>query len=136
MAQQLLQERTPAGYAGVTSYAQRHSKEDAGALAWLTIGYAHILDRDYGKAIDPLNRARPHAGDLDDYVVYYLGISYQQTGRSAEAVAALADFGQKYPDSLLTKDAHVVYASASSGQCAVQSSVTSRRSRATGNCLG
>src|SRR5215468_9335815 len=112
MAQQLLQERTPAAYAGVTAYAQKHSKEDAGALAWLAIGYAHILDHDYAKAIDPLNHARPRAGDLGDYVAYYLGSSYLQTGRTAEAVAALADFSEKYPDSLLTRDAHVVYAGA------------------------
>ncbi len=112
MAQQLLQERTPQAYAGVTAYAQRHSKEDAGALAWLAIGYAHILDHDYAKAIDPLNHARPRAGDLGDYVAYYLGSSYLQTGHTAEAVATLADFSQKYPDSLLTKDAHVVYAGA------------------------
>jgi soluble lytic murein transglycosylase len=112
MAQQLLQERTPQAYAGVTAYAQRHAKEDAGALAWLAIGYANILDHDYAKAIDPLNHARPRAGDLGDYVAYYLGSSYLQTGRTAEAVASLADFSQKYPDSLLTKDAHVVYAGA------------------------
>jgi soluble lytic murein transglycosylase len=112
MAQQLLQERTPAGYAGVVAYAQRHAKEDAGALAWLAVGYGHVLDHDYAKAIDPLNRARPRAGDLGDYVAYYLGSSYLQTGRSAEAVATLADFNTNYPDSLLTKDAHVVYAGA------------------------
>jgi soluble lytic murein transglycosylase len=112
MAQQLLQERTPAAYAGVVAYAQRHAKEDAGALAWLAAGYGHVLDHDYAKAIDPLNRARPQAGDLGDYVTYYLGSSYLQTGRSAEAVATLADFDRNYPDSLLTKDAHVVYAGA------------------------
>src|SRR5579883_2481270 len=86
MAQQLLQERTPAAYAGVTAYAQRHAREDAGALAWLALGYAHILDHDYAKAIDPLNRARAHAGDLGDYVAYYLGSSYLQPGRSAVAL--------------------------------------------------
>lgn len=62
MARQLLQDRTPAGYAGVEAFARRHAKEDAGALAWLVLGYGHILDRDYVKAIDPLNRAKPHAG--------------------------------------------------------------------------
>ena len=112
MAQQLLQERTPAAYAGVTSYAQRHSKEDAGALAWLALGYAHILDHDYAKAIDPLNRARAQAGDLGDYVTYYLGSSYLQAGRSTDAASTLSTFDQAYPDSLLTKDAHVVYAGA------------------------
>jgi len=38
MARQLLQDRTPAGYAGVEAYARRHAKEDAGALAWLVLG--------------------------------------------------------------------------------------------------
>jgi len=112
MAQQLLQDRTPAGYAGVETYARRHAKEDAGALAWLVVGYAHVLDHDYAKAIDPLNRAKPHAGDLGDYVTYYLASSYLQMGRSAEAGTALADFNKNYPDSLLIKDAHVVYAGA------------------------
>jgi soluble lytic murein transglycosylase len=112
MALQLLQERTPAAYAGVVAYAQRHSKEDAGALAWLAAGYGHVLDHDYAKAIDPLNRARSRAGDLGDYVAYYLGSSYLQTGRTAEAVATLADFSKNYPDSLLSKDAHIVYAGA------------------------
>jgi peptidoglycan lytic transglycosylase len=112
MARQLLQERTPAGYAGVEAYARRHAKEDAGALAWLVLGYAHVLDHDYARAIDPLSRARAKAGDLGDYVAYYLASSYLQTGRSTEAVAALADFDKTYPDSLVIKDAHVVYAGA------------------------
>jgi soluble lytic murein transglycosylase len=112
MAQQLLQERTPAAYAGVEAYAKRHTKEDAGSLAWLVVGYAHVLDHDYAKAIDPLSRAKPRAGDLGDYVSYYLASSYLQTGRSAEAVATLADFSKAYPDSVVIKDAHVVYAGA------------------------
>ncbi|MGA7907728.1 MAG: lytic transglycosylase, partial [Candidatus Sulfotelmatobacter sp.] len=100
MAQQLLQDRSPAAYAGVEAYARAHAKEDAGALAWLVVGYARILDHDYAKAIDPLSRAKPHAGDLGDYVAYYLGTSYLQTGRTAEALATLADFAAAHPDSL------------------------------------
>jgi soluble lytic murein transglycosylase len=110
MARQLLQDRTPAAYAGVEAYARRHDKEDAGALAWLVLGYAHVLDRDYAKAIDPLNRAKPRAGDLGDYVDYYLGTAYVQSGRMAEAGATLADFEKKYPESLLVRDSHVLYA--------------------------
>jgi soluble lytic murein transglycosylase len=112
MAQQLLQERTPAAYAGVEAYARRHSKEDAGALAWLVLGYAHVLDRDYAKAVDPLNRAKPQAGDMGDYVSYYLGTCYFQTGRIAEAIAILGEFDKAYPESLLTRDTHVLEASA------------------------
>jgi len=112
MARQLLQDRTPAAYAGVEAYARRHAKEDAGALAWLVLGYAHVLDHEYAKAVDPLNRAQPNAGELGDYVSYYLGTAYFQTGRSAEAIASLSDFDKTYPESLLIRDAHVVYANA------------------------
>jgi len=112
LARQLLQDRTPAGYAGVEAYARRHAKEDAGALAWLVLGYAHILDRDYARAIDPLNRAKPQAGELGDYVIFYLGTAYYQTGRLAEAVATLGGFERAYPESLLIRDAHVAYANA------------------------
>ena len=112
MAQQLIQDRSPAAYAGVEAYARAHAKEDAGALSWLVVGYAHVLDHDYGKAIDPLNRAKPHAGDLGDYVAYYLGTCYLQTGRQGEALATLANFATTYPDSLLVRDANVSYAGA------------------------
>jgi soluble lytic murein transglycosylase len=112
MARQLVQDRTAAAYGGVEAFARAHAKEDAGALAWLVVGYAHVLDRDYGKAIDPLNRAKPNAGDLADYVDYYLGVSYLQTGRIAEALSRLADFGNAHPDSLLARDADVSLADA------------------------
>lgn len=112
MARQLLQDRTPAAYAGVEAYARRHAKDDAGALAWLVVGYAHVLDHDYAKAIDPLNRAKVRAGDLGEYVTYYLGTCYMQIGRAAEAIGTLSSFENKYPDSLLVRDAHVIYANA------------------------
>ena len=118
MAQQLLQDRTPTAYAGVEAYARLHAKSkskddaDAAALAWLVIGYAYTLDHDYAKAIDPLNRAKAGAGELGDYVSYYLGQSYLDTGHNGEALATLVDFGKKFPDSLLVRDAHLLYASA------------------------
>jgi soluble lytic murein transglycosylase len=112
MAGQLLRDRTPAAYAGVQAFAVHHAKEDAGSLAWLVIGYAHILDHEYAKAIDPLNRAKPQAGDLGDYVNFYLGSAYQQAGRLPEAIATFSVFDKTYPESLLIRDAHVVYANA------------------------
>jgi soluble lytic murein transglycosylase-like protein/TolA-binding protein len=112
MAQQLLQDRTPVAYAGVEAYARKYAKEDAGALAWLVVGYAHTLDHDYAKAIVPFTRARSGASEVGDYIAYYLGDAYQRTGRNAEALATLADFSNNFPDSLLIRDAHVVYANA------------------------
>src|SRR5208282_5882346 len=51
MAQQLEQDRTPAAYTGVEAFARAHPQEDAGALAWLVVGYARVLDHEYAKAI-------------------------------------------------------------------------------------
>jgi soluble lytic murein transglycosylase len=116
MAQQLLQDRTPTAYAGVEAYARRHAKTkegaEAGALAWLVVGYAHTLDRDYAKAIDPFNRAKAGAGELGDYIAYYLGDAYLNTAHTAEALSSLADFSKNFTDSLLIRDAHLVYANA------------------------
>jgi soluble lytic murein transglycosylase len=112
MAQQLLQNRSAAAYTGVETFARKHSAEDAGALAWLAVGYAHFLDHEYAKAIEPLNRARPYAGEIGDYVAFYLASSYLQSGRMAEGMAALGTFDKNYPQSVLTRDAHVLYANA------------------------
>lgn len=128
MAQQLLQDRSLPAYAGVQGYALAHAREDAGALAWLVLGYAHVLDKDYAKAIEPLSRAKIHAGDLGDYVAYYLGTSYLETGHTAEALATLADFAKLHPDSLLGRDAQVSYADALllEGQAAEATSLLER----------
>ena len=110
MARQLLADRTPAAYVGVENYARRHAGENAGALAWLAVGYAHILDREFTRAIEPLSRAKPHAEEFGDYVTYYLGTAYAQSGRSSEAIATLGSFEQNFPDSLFKRDANLAYA--------------------------
>ena len=110
MAIQLLQNRTPQAYSGIEAFARKHSAEDAGSLAWLAVGYGRFLDHDCAKAIDPLNRAKPHAGDIGDYVAFYLANCYIQTGRNPEAIAALAAFEKTYPASLLVRDARVLHA--------------------------
>ena len=111
MARQLLQDRTPPAYAGVEKYARAHN-DAAGSLAWLVCGYAHVLDKQYSAAIEPLKSARAHAGELGDYVDYYLATAYTGSGDFAHAAAALEGFQTKYPDSLLERDAMVVYAGA------------------------
>ncbi|MGA9797834.1 MAG: tetratricopeptide repeat protein, partial [Terriglobales bacterium] len=124
MARQLLQDRTPAAYAGVEAYARRHNQEDAGALAWLVLGYAHVLDKDYAKAIDPLNRAKARAGDLGDYVTFYLGTADFQSGKTADAVTTLRDFETQYPESLLMRDARVLYGTALLAENRAQDAIT------------
>ncbi|MBV9573470.1 MAG: transglycosylase SLT domain-containing protein [Acidobacteriales bacterium] len=112
MARQLLQDRSPAAYSGVEAFALAHARDDAGALAWLVVGYGRILDHDYAKAIDPLSHAKPRAGELEDYVAYDLGYAYLETGHLAEAIAVLNGFEKTYPDSLLIRDAQLAYVNA------------------------
>ena len=56
--------------------------------------------------------AKAGASELGDYVAYYLGDAYLKTVHNAEALSTLVDFSKNFPDSLLIRDAHLVYASA------------------------
>src|SRR6202140_617082 len=112
MAQQLLADRTPSAYAGVEAFARRHPKEAAGALAWLVLRSGPTRHHHYAQAPDPLHRAKAGASELGAYAAYHLGDAYLKTVHNAEALSTLADFSKNFPDSLLIRDAHLVYASA------------------------
>jgi soluble lytic murein transglycosylase len=112
MARQLLQARTPAAYAGVEAYARKHARDEAGALADLALGYAHILDHDPAAAIIPLKRAQLHAGDVADYVNYFLADADQAAGKNDDAIAILRNFQSRYPDTIFSREAAIVYANA------------------------
>jgi soluble lytic murein transglycosylase len=112
MAKQLLDNRTKTAYAGVQSYATRHAGDDAGMMADLVLGYAHILDRDYPAAIPPLKRAELHSGELGDYVAYFVAMAYGAGGDEQRVIETLRGFETKYPDSIFTRDAAVIYANA------------------------
>jgi soluble lytic murein transglycosylase len=112
MAQQLVQFRTPAAYAGVETYAHAHAGTEAGALAWFAIGYAHYLDAQYPAAISAMQKAQPQIGELKDYVAFFIGNSYVASNNPEESLAYLRDFGTRFPDSLYAHDALIAYARA------------------------
>jgi soluble lytic murein transglycosylase len=112
MAEQLLENRTPAAYAGVQKYAEAHNGDDVGALAWLVIGYAHLLDNQYPNAITALNRAQPQAGELRDYVDYFLAMCQGLSGDAPSVLTTLHQFETNYPGSLFTRDVAVLQANA------------------------
>ncbi len=110
MARQLFDTHSKAAYAGVERYAKAHKDSDAGALAYLVLGYARSQDRDYTKSIDALKNAKPHARDLSDYVDYILGQAYRADGQPKEALLVLSGFTKSYPDSIFVRDAALAYA--------------------------
>lgn len=123
MARQLVQNRTPAAYSGVEDYARRHAGSDAGALAWLAVGYSRVLDQQYSPAIAALEKAKPRAGDLYDYVRYLEAISYGALGNSGKVVELLRDFDADAPESIFQKDVVDVYGSALAAQGKTQEAV-------------
>ncbi len=110
MARQLFDTHSKAAYAGVERYAKAHKDSDAGALAYLVLGYARSQDRDYTKSIDALKNAKPHARDLSDYVDYILGQAYRADSQPKEALLVLSGFTKSYPDSIFVRDAALAYA--------------------------
>ena len=112
MAAQLLESHSAAAYQGVEAFAKKHDGEDVGSLAWLVLGYAYIDDSQMQKAVPALQHAQKHAGELGDYVDYYLGQALQATSQYPEVVRVLQDFDTNYPTSLLRTDASVIAANA------------------------
>ena len=112
MAQQLLENRTPQAYQGVEAYARKHAKDDAGPLAWVVVGYAHYLDKDYASARSSWTRAKSLEPLLGDYLAYMQALAYQGENNHAAVLETLDGFDEKYPDSLQSHDAAMLYASA------------------------
>ena len=112
MAQQLLENRTPQAYQGVEAYARKHAKDDAGPLAWVVVGYAHYLDKDYATARSSWARTKSLEPLLGDYLAYMQALAYQGENNRAAVLETLDGFDEKYPDSLQSHDAAMLYASA------------------------
>jgi soluble lytic murein transglycosylase len=104
MAQQLATLRTPAAYAGVGNYAQRHTG-DAAAAAYLALGHAYLTDRRFAEASTNLHQARQASDVLADYADFLAARSDHEAGNEAAAEALLHDFIQKYPQSVFDVEA-------------------------------
>ncbi|ABF41692.1 Lytic transglycosylase, catalytic [Candidatus Koribacter versatilis Ellin345] len=112
MATQLISMRTPAAYDGVEKWTALHSGTDAGALGYLVLGYSHLQDRKYPQAIAELKKAQPRAGELSDYVDFFLGQAYAGNADYESALVHLRDFNVKYAESLYAHDALIAFANA------------------------
>lgn len=110
MAQQLLQFRSAPAYAGVESYAAKHRQDAAGSLAWLVVGYAHYLDKEYPKALVAWQRTDDLAPVLGDYLDYLRAAAYHGEENHTAVLKTLDGFEQKYPDSLFIHDSVLLYA--------------------------
>ena len=103
MAQQLMTMRTPAAYAGVTAYAQKHTGEVASA-AYLALGNAYLLDKRYVEAAASLRKARSTGSLLADYADFLAAKADHEAENDAAAESLLNGFSRRYPDSIFVAE--------------------------------
>jgi soluble lytic murein transglycosylase len=116
MGQQLAQNPTPAAFAGVSAYAHSHTGE-AAAAAYLALGHAWLLDRNFPEAVAAFrsahladaSKATPD-GVLADYDDYLTAQAYLQSNQLPQAEQVLNDYVQKYPDSIFVPSVPVLRA--------------------------
>jgi soluble lytic murein transglycosylase len=104
MAQQLATLRTPAAYAGVTSYAHKHTGE-AAAAAYLALGHAYMLDKSYAEAAASLRLARQTGVELADYDDFLGARANHEAGNEKAAEALMHGFAERHPDSIFVDQA-------------------------------
>jgi soluble lytic murein transglycosylase len=104
MAAQLQTMRTPAAYAGVTSYAQRHTG-DAAAAAYLALGRAYQNDKRYADAVSAFLQAKKNGDQLDDYADYLAAECLHAQQNESAAEGLLKGFNDRYPDSVFEVEA-------------------------------
>jgi soluble lytic murein transglycosylase len=104
MATQLQTMRTPAAYAGVTSYAQRHTG-DAAAAAYLALGRAYQTDKRFGDAIAAFQQAKKHSDVLGDYADFLAAECYHAQQNETAALGLLKGFNDRYPDTIFDIEA-------------------------------
>ena len=112
MAQQLATNRTPSAYAGVLAFAHGHPG-DAAAAAYLALGHAYLLDRNFPAAISNFTQANAQGESLDDYADYLTAQAEIEANRLADAETLLRGFAAKHPDSIFVGELPVTIANLS-----------------------
>jgi len=108
----LFESPSAASFAAVERFAHAHTGTSEARLAWLSLGYERFTDHDYSRAALALEKAHQNPGPLSDYVQLLLAKSYAGANNSKSVVEALADFSQRYSDSLLLSEAAILLAKA------------------------
>jgi soluble lytic murein transglycosylase len=117
MARQLIEDPAPVAFNAVEGFARRHPDSDAGSLAWLALGYAHLRQKEFPQAIAALEKARPHAGELFDYVLYFEASAQANLGNQPKVAELIKTLNASSDESIFA-DAEAIdlYATALDSQ--------------------
>jgi soluble lytic murein transglycosylase len=104
---------SPAAYAALRDFANRHVKTETGARAALALAYYDYTKDRFAQAESWIQRAggewpkgAPHVeSPLAEYVLYWKALIARGLGHNADALGELEQFRRSFPDSAVTEAA-------------------------------
>jgi soluble lytic murein transglycosylase len=92
---------TPKTRAALLSFANVHSNDKNGALAFLVLGATEIDQRQFGDALQHLKAAHRHLSKLEDYIAYLSAVAQSELREFPETEHTLSPVWQSTPPSPL-----------------------------------
>src|SRR5258708_18935151 len=88
--------------AAMLNFANAHSNDKNGSMAFLVLGATEIDQRQFGDALQHLNAARKHLSKLADYIAYLSAVAQSELREFPETEQTLAPVWKFSPPSPLT----------------------------------
>ena len=132
-SQRFLDSPTTSSRHALLRFASKHANHQAGALAYLALGYRAIEEGELDDAVLVLRAGSNLASPVRDYLEYYLGRALRRQGRHKEALQMWSGFEQRHPKSPLRGRARL--AQAESLLAAGSPAATVRFLKASGSAL-
>lgn len=105
LRQLALRAHTRRGWAPLRRYAESSRSAEATGLAWFVLGYREFDSGLYDAAAQDLKRCSSTRCLLASFAAYYQALADSHLNRSADGIAALADFAPRFPESVLRAQA-------------------------------
>lgn len=97
--------RTRRGWAPLRRYAASSRSSETSGLAWFVLGYREFDSGLYDAAAQDLKRSVSTRSSLASFAAYYEALADSRLNRAGDGIAALADFVQRFPSSVLRTQA-------------------------------
>lgn len=89
------------GWAPLRRYAASSRSSETSGIAWFVLGYREFDSGLYNAAAQDLKRSVSTRSSLASFAAYYQALADARLNRPADGIAALADFAQRFPSSVL-----------------------------------
>jgi soluble lytic murein transglycosylase len=101
LARAWVEQRTAPAETALRQFAEAHAAEQAGAVAYLVLGYTKFQDKQFAAAVEYLRQAVRVRTRVADYAEFYLAAALQNNANHPDAIPVLTGFETRHPDSYL-----------------------------------